>query len=116
MYLGRIVENAPAAELFADPKHPYSRALLAANPMPDPGARPEAAVLYGEVPSPLAPPPGCAFHPRCTFSRGRLPCRTDVPELRQIGSTAVHASRCHYAEELAEAHVVAGAAAVDEGR
>ena len=61
----------------------------------------------------IAPPPGCAFHPRCTFSRGRLPCRTDVPELRQVG-TAVHRSRCHYAEELEQMHVVAGAAALEE--
>jgi hypothetical protein len=64
----------------------------------------------------IAPPPGCAFHPRCTFSRGRLPCRTDIPELRQIGDTALHLTRCHYAEELAEAQVVAGGAAVEEGR
>ena len=59
--------------------------------------------------------PGCAFHPRCAFSHGRLACRTDIPALRSIGD-ADHSSRCHYAEELAEAHVVAGAAAAEEGR
>jgi oligopeptide transport system ATP-binding protein len=64
MYLGRIVENAPAAELFADPKHPYTRALLEANPRPDPDA-PRTPALAGEVPSALAPPTGCHFHPRC---------------------------------------------------
>jgi oligopeptide transport system ATP-binding protein len=65
MYLGRIVECAPAAELFGDPKHPYTRALLAANPVPDPEVPRGAAVLAGEVPSPLHPPSGCHFHPRC---------------------------------------------------
>jgi oligopeptide/dipeptide ABC transporter ATP-binding protein len=64
MYLGKIVETASTDELFHSPQHPYTRALLAANPLPDPGAaRPRA--LRGDVPSPLAPPPGCAFHPRC---------------------------------------------------
>ncbi len=77
MYLGRIVESAPAAELFADPKHPYTRALLAANPEPDPAARGEPAPLEGEVPSPLAPPPGCAFHPRCP--RAFSPCASVEP-------------------------------------
>jgi len=71
--------------------------------------------IPGQPPSMIAPPPGCEFHPRCTFSHGRLVCRTDVPELRQIGQ-AQHVSRCHFAEELDEAHVVAGAAAVEEGR
>ena len=62
----------------------------------------------------IAPPTGCAFHPRCAFSHGRLLCRTDIPALRQIGEGAAHTSRCHFAEELEEAHVVAGAAA-EEG-
>ena len=72
--------------------------------------------IPGQPPSMIAPPPGCAFHPRCTFSRGRLPCRTDVPDLRQIGQTALHVSACHYADELDEASVVAGAAAQETGR
>ena len=65
MYLGRIVESAPADELFADPRHPYTRALLAANPVPDPDAAAEPVAVEGEVPSAIAPPSGCAFHPRC---------------------------------------------------
>ncbi len=64
MYLGKIVETAPTDELFDNPRHPYTRALLEANPQPDPVA-PRPRVLQGDVPSPLTPPPGCAFHPRC---------------------------------------------------
>jgi oligopeptide/dipeptide ABC transporter ATP-binding protein len=98
MYLGRIVENAPAAELFADPKHPYTRALLAANPEPDPDARPETAPLQGEVPSPLAPPPGCAFHPRCP--RAFAPCPDVEPRAVALGDREVV---CHlYPEAGAE--------------
>jgi oligopeptide/dipeptide ABC transporter ATP-binding protein len=65
MYLGRIMEEAPAAELVRAPMHPYTRALLSAVPVPDPGHRPQRQKLEGELPSPLAPPPGCPFHPRC---------------------------------------------------
>jgi oligopeptide/dipeptide ABC transporter ATP-binding protein len=84
MYLGRIVELADSKTLYADPRHPYTKALLAAVPIPDPvvEAERERIVLGGEVPSPLAPPPGCAFHPRCPVA---LPeCRDAVPELRQL--------------------------------
>jgi oligopeptide/dipeptide ABC transporter ATP-binding protein len=77
MYLGRLVENAPADELFADPKHPYTRALLSANPVPDPDVRREPVPLQGEVPSPIAPPSGCHFHPRCP--RAFEPCPTVDP-------------------------------------
>jgi oligopeptide/dipeptide ABC transporter ATP-binding protein len=87
MYLGRIVENAPAAELFADPKHPYTRALLAANPRPDPDA-PRAPALEGEVPSALAPPSGCHFHPRCP--RVFEPCAgSDPPHVALAGDREV---------------------------
>ncbi|ODN69939.1 putative D,D-dipeptide transport ATP-binding protein DdpF [Methylobrevis pamukkalensis] len=68
MYLGRPVEEAARAEIFARPRHPYTRALLSATPVADPGARKERIRLSGELPSPLAPPPGCAFHPRCPFA------------------------------------------------
>jgi len=65
MYLGRIVETAESDALFADPRHPYTQALISANPVPDPDAVVETVTLEGEVPSPLDPPSGCAFHPRC---------------------------------------------------
>ena len=115
MYAGRVVELADVFTIFNEPRHPYTIGLM--NSLARLDAEQEwLEPIPGQPPSMIAPPPGCAFHPRCTFSRGRLPCRTDVPELRQIGSSAPHVSRCHYAEELAEAHVVAGAAAVEEGR
>ena len=91
MYLGRIVEQAPAAELFADPKHPYTRALLAANPTPDPDAPRRAPALAGEVPSPLHPPPGCHFHPRCPDRFG--PCAAEDPRETALAGAARVA--CH---------------------
>ncbi|MCA9541386.1 MAG: ATP-binding cassette domain-containing protein [Myxococcales bacterium] len=91
MYLGRVVEQAPAAELFADPRHPYTQALLAAAPVPDPTRRADAPPLIGEPPSPLAPPPGCAFHPRCPMAEAQ--CRTTPPTLRADANG--HATACH---------------------
>lgn len=97
MYLGRVVERAPKQALFARPTHPYTRALLAAIPLPDPTRRRDPAPARGEPPSPQAPPPGCGFHPRCPFARDR--CRVEEPELRPFGSG--RAVACHFAEELA---------------
>ena len=115
MYAGRVVELADVFTIFNEPRHPYTVGLM--NSIARLDAEQEwLQPIPGQPPSMIAPPPGCAFHPRCTFSRGRLPCRTDIPELRQIGDTALHLTRCHYAEELAEAQVVAGGAAVEEGR
>jgi peptide/nickel transport system ATP-binding protein len=85
MYLGRIVEYAPADELFANPKHPYTRALLAAAPVPDPvieRTRPRT-IIKGELPSPLNPPKGCVFHPRCPLATED--CKKAVPAVRELG-------------------------------
>ncbi|WP_419998989.1 ABC transporter ATP-binding protein [Streptomyces boninensis] len=110
MYLGLIVEQAPAAELFADPKHPYTQALLSAAPVPDPGeqrAR-ERIVLSGDLPSPLAPPSGCRFHTRCPLAVDR--CRTEEPALRTLPGGGREVS-CHLVGEDGTAPVTAAAAA-----
>jgi oligopeptide transport system ATP-binding protein len=99
MYLGRIVEEAPKDELFANPRHPYTRVLLAAIPRPDPHRRLARQLPGGDVPSPIDIPSGCRFHTRCPFVIDR--CRQEDPALRPIASTlAGHLSACHRAEEL----------------
>ncbi|HVS14487.1 MAG TPA: ABC transporter ATP-binding protein [Thermoanaerobaculia bacterium] len=97
MYLGRLVEIAPAARLFAEPAHPYSVALLAAAPRPEPGrARRRLVALAGEPPDPAAPPTGCAFHPRCPLATER--CVSERPALREL--VPGHRVACHYPGEL----------------
>ncbi len=94
MYLGKLAEVASAGTLFAQPKHPYTQALLSANPVPDPTARSERVVLSGDVPSPLNPPQGCRFHPRCPQVMDV--CKTDEPPLLTIGSPdRSHQVWCH---------------------
>jgi oligopeptide/dipeptide ABC transporter ATP-binding protein len=95
MYLGKIVEIADRAALYEEPLHPYTRALLSAVPIPDPAveATRERTVLRGEVPSPLSPPPGCVFHPRCPIAVSR--CSAEVPALRELRPT--HSGACHLA-------------------
>ncbi|KAA2236869.1 ABC transporter ATP-binding protein [Salinarimonas soli] len=106
MYLGRIVEIGDKRILYDDPRHPYTQALLSAAPRPDPLLARERIILQGDVPSPLAPPPGCAFHTRCPHARER--CRTDVPALRPVGTGREAA--CHFAEEIAPPQAAGGAA------
>jgi oligopeptide/dipeptide ABC transporter ATP-binding protein len=94
MYLGRIVESAPTPELFQKPRHPYTRGLLDAVPSVDPGVRREERSIAGDVPNPIDPPSGCAFHPRCPLASDR--CKTEVPMLRETASGGVVA--CHHAD------------------
>ncbi len=91
MYLGRLAELAPSAALFAEPLHPYTRALLSAVPEPNPRAPRNRQRLVGEVPSPLNPPQGCRFHPRCPLARDI--CKTSVPVWREVA--AGHHVACH---------------------
>jgi oligopeptide/dipeptide ABC transporter ATP-binding protein len=91
MYLGRIVEYTDKTALFARPLHPYTEALLAAVPVPDPAIKRVKQVLQGDVPSPLQPPSGCHFRTRCPYVEER--CRTDVPALREIERG--HFVACH---------------------
>ena len=97
MYLGRIVEAAPAAELYHRPRHPYTEALLAAVPKPDPRARRTRALLEGSVPDPAAAPRACHFHPRCRYVQET--CRTVDPVLAEAAA-ASHLVACHRAAEL----------------
>ena len=90
MYLGRIVELAGRDELFRNPHHPYTRALLSAVPIPDPAARRTKQLPEGEIPSAIDPPAGCHFHPRCPFATEA--CRTGRPALKEIGPG--HLSAC----------------------
>jgi peptide/nickel transport system ATP-binding protein/oligopeptide transport system ATP-binding protein len=102
MHLGRIVEIGPSETLFANPRHPYTRALLSAIPVPAPGLTRERIILHGEMPSALNPPAGCAFHTRCPVAIER--CRTVRPEL--VGNE--HATACHRSDELPSPNVGLG--------
>ena len=96
MYLGKVVEVAGREAIFSQPLHPYTRALLSAIPMPVPGMKKERIILQGDVPSPLNPPSGCRFHPRCPWARPD--CADAEPVLRELAPG--HQVACHYAENL----------------
>jgi peptide/nickel transport system ATP-binding protein/oligopeptide transport system ATP-binding protein len=102
MNLGTIVETAEAQALFASPRHPYSRALLSAIPVPKPQAKRSRIVLQGEMPSALEPPAGCRFHTRCPFAIER--CKHEVPQL--VAGTAGHPTACHRTDELPPADAI----------
>ncbi len=92
MYLGRIVEYARADELYANPQHPYTRGLLAAIPQPDPHRKHEHVALQGEVPSPVNPPSGCTFHPRCPMCTEQ--CKQQTPPMEPKGDSPEHVAAC----------------------
>jgi oligopeptide/dipeptide ABC transporter ATP-binding protein len=97
MYLGKVMEEADKVDLFSHPRHPYTKALLSAVPVPDPkiGRTRERIILKGDLPSPVNPPAGCVFNTRCWKAQDR--CRTEVPQLMQIGTN--HRIACHFPEE-----------------
>ena len=105
MYLGKIVELADKKTLFAEPRHPYTRALLAAIPVPDPALRKERKILQGDVPSPFAPPPGCRFHTRCAYAQAR--CSAEEPPLAA-------GVACHFWRELEPFPALSQLTAVNE--
>ena len=92
MYLGRLVEQGPTDTIFDDPRHPYTLALLSANPQPDPDAVADRLELQGEIPSLINRPRGCEFHPRCPFAQDR--CTREFPRVDSAGDS--HLYRCHY--------------------
>jgi oligopeptide transport system ATP-binding protein len=112
MYLGRIAELGSVAQLYKDPRHPYTVALLSAIPDPNPRRRKKRLVLKGDVPSPAAPPSGCRFHTRCWLREqlgNPIRCSTEEPQLRDLGGG--HQTACHFAEQISTDGV---AAAVDK--
>jgi oligopeptide/dipeptide ABC transporter ATP-binding protein len=103
MYLGKVAELAPAEDLYQVPRHPYSNALLSAVPVPDPKKSSDRhqIILIGDVPSPIDPPAGCRFHPRCPKAQER--CATEEPALASVlGDSAEHVTACHFPVEKGE--------------
>jgi len=101
MYVGRVVEIGTTADLFYNPKHPYTEALLQAVPQPDPRNRLEVVPLKGDVPSPASPPSGCYFHTRCPYAQPI--CSEETPPLREVkidGKATGHQAACHFSDEL----------------
>ena len=106
MYLGRMVELAPSKSLYRTPRHPYTQALLSAVPIPDPDRQKERIILQGDVPSPIDPPKGCTFHPRCRYATER--CRRETPPLYDLGDG--HTAACFLVEEHAQKVAAPGVA------
>jgi peptide/nickel transport system ATP-binding protein len=104
MYLGDIVELSPAEELYANPRHPYTEALLSAVPSADPDRMMKRILLPGDVPSPSNPPKGCKFHPRCRYAKDI--CSAEVPAWREVGPH--HWAACHRSDEISLAGMAAG--------
>jgi len=100
MYLGKLVELTDSETLYRIPLHPYSQALLSAAPIPDPQRKKARVILTGDVPSPIAPPPGCRFHTRCRYTKEV--CMRDEPPLREVNPC--HFAACHFAEALPAAN------------
>ena len=96
MYLGKVVEMSATQELYENPKHPYTEALLSAVPVPDPDYKMERIILEGDVPSPVNPPSGCPFHPRCRYAKDV--CSREVPPFVDLGNK--HFTSCHFSHEL----------------
>lgn len=96
MYLGKIVESVETEELFLNPKHPYTEALMSAVPVPDPDYKVKRIILEGDVPNPLNPPSGCYFHPRCRYAKEI--CKIEVPAYRDSGGE--HFVACHFTDSL----------------
>jgi peptide/nickel transport system ATP-binding protein len=96
MYVGKVAEMANAVELYTNPLHPYTEALMSAVPKPDPRLKRERVLMQGDVADPANPPPGCLFHPRCRYAQER--CKTEIPAFREVKPD--HFVACHFAEEL----------------
>jgi oligopeptide/dipeptide ABC transporter ATP-binding protein len=96
MYLGKIVEVSPSKELFASPRHPYTKALLSAISVPDPERKRKKIILSGDVPDPISPPSGCRFHPRCPFAKEL--CSREEPQMETV--SAEHSVACHRHKDL----------------
>jgi peptide/nickel transport system ATP-binding protein len=96
MYLGKLAEVGGLHEVYGRPLHPYTQALLAAVPVPDPQQRRTQPLPPGEIPSPISPPPGCRFHPRCPIAKDN--CAVDEPQIRELRTG--HWVACHYAEQF----------------
>jgi oligopeptide/dipeptide ABC transporter ATP-binding protein len=94
MYLGKVVELTDRDTLYRNPVHPYTQALMSAIPIPDPTLRRKRVVLQGDVPSPLNPPPGCRFHPRCPIARLDI-CAVEEPALLETDADVTHVAACH---------------------